>query len=129
MLAGVGAAGLVGIENGESAGQDGVRSGRGFGQVMIGDDEIEAEGFGGLCGGEGADASIDADDEADALRGCGFKNLIAHAVAFAKTVRDVETDFAAEHFNGCFEQDGGGGAVYVVVAVDEDRLAALDGLL
>jgi hypothetical protein len=96
---------------------------------MIGDDEIEAEGFGSFSGGEGADTGVNADDEADALRGCGFENLIAHAVAFAEAVRDVETDRAAEHLNGCFEQNGGGGAIDVIVAIDEDRFAALDGLL
>ena len=97
--------------------------------MVIGDDEIEPEGFGGLGGGKGADAGIDADDETHALRGCGFEHLIAHTVAFAETMRDVKTDFAAEHFNGCFEQNGGGGAIDVIVAVDQDRLSALYGLL
>jgi hypothetical protein len=42
---------------------------RGIGQVMVGDDEVEAE-RGRFGFGEGAHAGIDADDEADAV-GCG----------------------------------------------------------
>ena len=95
----------------------------GFWQVVVGDDEVEAEGFGGFGGGEGADAGVDADDEADTFAGGDFEDLVAHAVAFAQAVRDVEADFAAAAFDGGFEQDDGGGAIYVVVAVDEDRLA------
>jgi hypothetical protein len=44
------------------------------------------------------------------------------SVALAETVGYVKTRFAAEHFDGGFEQDYGGGAVYVVVAVEEDWL-------
>jgi hypothetical protein len=44
------------------------------------------------------------------------------SVALAETVRHVKTSFSAEHLDGGFEQDYGGGAVYVVVAVEEDRL-------
>ena len=41
------------------------------GEVVVGDDEVEAEGAGfGGCG-EGADAGVDGDDEADAGGG-GF---------------------------------------------------------
>ncbi len=38
----------------------------------------------------------------------------------------MEAYRAAEHFYRCFEQYHGGGAVDVVVAVDQDRLASLD---
>ena len=110
-------------------GDVGAGDGIDFGKVVVGDDEVEAEGLGGAGGGEGADAGVDADDEADAFGGGGFEDLVAHAVAFFEAVRDVEADFASEHFNGCFEQDGGGGAVYVVVAVYKDGLAVLDGQL
>ncbi len=36
-----------------------------IGKVVVGDDEVHAEGFGLFCCGEGADAGIDADDEAN----------------------------------------------------------------
>src|SRR5579885_3219576 len=54
--------------------------------------------------------------------------LIAHAVAFAKAMGDVETDFSAHHFNGCLENDRGGCAVHVVIAVNEDGFMPAYGL-
>ena len=54
----VGAAGLVGVEDGEGFGDafDAV------GEMVVGDDEVEADAFGFGGGGEGADAGVDADD-------------------------------------------------------------------
>ena len=40
----------------------------------------------------------------------------------------MEADGAAEHFDGGLEENSGGGAVDVVVAVDEDGLLGGDGL-
>jgi hypothetical protein len=40
---------------------------------------------------------------------------------------NVEAGDSAEHFDGGLEQDNGGGAVDVVVAVEKDGLAAVDG--
>ncbi len=57
----VGAAGLCGIDDGERFG-DALSV---VGEVVVGDDEVEAEGFCFGCGGEGADAGVYADDEAD----------------------------------------------------------------
>ena len=37
--------------------------------------------------------------------------------------------FGGDALDGGFEEDGGGGAVDVVVAVDEDRFAGADGAL
>ncbi len=51
------------------------------------------------------------------------------AIALAQPVRDMEAGYAAEHFDGGFEQDNGGRAVHVVVAVEQHRLAAGNGLL
>ena len=60
---------------------------------------------------------------------CGrpLDHLVAHAVAFADAVRHVELDLAAAELDRGLEDDDGGGAVHVVVAVDKDGLAALDG--
>jgi hypothetical protein len=41
-------------------------------------------------------------------------------------MRDVVADGAAEDLNRGLEQDDGGGAVDIVVAVDEDRFARCD---
>ena len=40
---------------------------------------------------------------------------------------DLRAVRSGEHFDGCLEQDYGGGAVDVVIAVEEDRFAAGDG--
>ncbi len=70
------------------------KSERGFGQVVVGDDEVEAERFSGFGGSEGADAGIDADDETDAFARRDFEDLALHSVAFAEAMRDVEADRA-----------------------------------
>ena len=49
------------------------------------------------------------------------------AVAFAEAVRNVKADFAAEHFDGGLEQHDRGGAVDVVVAVEQNGFVARDG--
>ncbi len=125
VLARVGAVRLVGVEDGERLGQ----SHRRFGQVVVGDDEVEVEARGFIRGGEGADAGVHTDDEAHVLgRGAG-EHLGLHAIAVAQAMRDVIADGATEDFDGRLEQDDRSGAVDVVVAVDEDRLARGDGLL
>ena len=60
-LEGVLASGLGGVDDGDRMGQAGevVR------EVVIGDDEVEAESFGLGRGREGADAGVNGDDEAD----------------------------------------------------------------
>ncbi len=128
VLAGVAAAVLVGIEHGERGRQASgcVR------QMMVGDDEVDAESRGRFGRGEGANAGIDADDEARACCGCGFDHLALHAVAFAEAVGNVEADVAcrvgpADHFDRGLEQDDGDGAIDVVVAVDENWLTIRDG--
>ena len=130
IFVGVGAVGLGGVDYG-----DGVGDAEGYvGEVVVGDDEVEAEGFGLVGGGEGADAGVDADDEADA-GGCGVgEDSGLHAVAFADAVGDVVGDaggsvFGGYALDGGLEEDGGGGAVDVVVAVDEDGLGGGYGLL
>ena len=61
-------------------------------------------------------------------RGCGLlDDFVTHAVAFADAVRHVEFDFAAAELQRGLEDNDGGGAVHVVVAIDEDGFAALDG--
>ena len=119
------AAGLIGIENGERV-RDCVV---GIGQVVVGDDEVEAETARGFSFGESPHAGIDGDDQAHALGIRGLKHARLQAVALANAMRHVEAHHAAEHLDGGFEQDDGGGAVDVVIAVEQNRLARGDGLL
>ena len=96
-------------------------------QVVVGDDEVDAQALRGFSGGKGADAGVHADDEPNATLGGLLDDLVAHAVAFADAVRHVVVDLSAAQLQRRLEDDDGGGAVHVVVAIDEDGLAALDG--
>ena len=124
LLVGIFASGLIGID-------DRVRFGNAIrsGQVMVGDDEIDAEAMRGFRGGEGANAHIDADDEANAGGGGALDHVVAHIVAFANAVRDVEVGSASAEFDGRFQNDDGHGAVDVVIAVDQDGIFAFDGCI
>ena len=69
----------------------------------------------------GADAGIHADDQLHALFGGGLHYFGPHAVAVFQTVRHVIRGDAAGQFDGLGEQHDDGGAVHVVIAVDQDR--------
>ena len=118
------------VDDGEGFG----KSGGAVGQVVVGDDEVETQGPGFFSGGEGANAGVNRDDEADAGGG-GFGQAYGlHAVALAQAVRDVERDDGGlfgrcDALDGGLEQHRGGGAVNVVVAIDEDGFGVADRAL
>ena len=116
------AAELIGIQHGE-------RGGHAFlpGKMVVGNDEVDAQPFGRLGGGEGADPGIDADDQAHARGGGALDHVVLHAVAFADAVRDVEVGGSTTEVDGRLQDDDCGGAVDIVVAVNEDAFLALDG--
>ena len=91
--------------------------------MMVGDDEVEAEALRGFGFGKGAHAGVHRDDQAHALGICRFKHARLQAVALAQPMRHMKANHAAEHFNGGLQQHDGGGAVHVVVAVEQDRFA------
>ena len=130
MLVGIGAAGLRGVDDGDGLGY----ARHAVGQVMVGDDEVEAERFGFLGRGKGANACVDRDDEADA-RGGGFGQAhILDAVALADAMRNVVADLGGKAggraaLDGGLEQNGCSGAVHVVVAIDKNGLGAVKGTL
>src|SRR5437867_1840084 len=93
---------------------------------MVGDDEVNSSSPGALCRGKGTSAGIYANHQSNAC-GCGaFDHVTAQVVAFADAMRDVKIRCAAAKFNRSFENYDGGGAVNVVIAVNEDSLLALD---
>ena len=80
------AAGLVGIENGQR-----VRNRiAGFRQVMVGDDQVEAQPARGLRFGKGAHAGVDGDHQAHALGVRRFEHARLQAVALAQAVRHMK---------------------------------------
>jgi hypothetical protein len=95
--------------------------------MVIGDDEIDAALFGDLSGFYGGDAAVDGDDELGAAVDDLAEGVGIEAVAFFEAVGDVEVDFAAQDVDGVPEDGGGGDAVDVVVAVDDDFFAVADG--
>ena len=102
---------------------------RALGLVVVGDDQVDAELAGAPCRLAGANAAVDRDDQPHAI---GVQLLdrdrlqpVAVAHALGKKVDDV----AAEHFERASQDDRGGDAVDVVVAVDRDLLALRDRAL
>ena len=96
------------------------------GKMMVGDDQVDAQPPGGFGRGEGADAHVHADDELDAGGGGALDDVVAHVVAVADAVRNMKVSRAAAQLNRGFEDDDRGGAVDVVVAIDQDLFFVLD---
>ena len=94
---------------------------------MVGDDQVHAQPPGGFGRSEGADAHVHADDEPDARGGGPLDDVVAHVVAVADAVRNVKFRGAAAELDGGLEDYDCGGAIDVVVAVDQDRFLVLDG--
>jgi hypothetical protein len=96
-------------------------------RVMVGHDHIQPHlpGIGHL--GHAADATVHRDQH---LRGlCNPANGVqVQPVAFVHAVGDVGADPRPGHLQRAHQQRGRADAVHVEVAVDADRLAALDGV-
>src|SRR5439155_11015971 len=75
----------------------------------------------------GADTGIHADDQLDALRGGSLHYLRPHAVTIFEAVRNVIAGSAPGQFDGLGEEHHRGGAIDVVIAVDENLLLTADG--
>jgi len=95
--------------------------------MVVGNDEIDAATACGFGSGEGANACVNADDEAAAGSRGLLDNLVTHAIAFADTVRDVILNEAAAEFQSGLQDDDGSGAVHIVVAINEDGFLPFDG--
>ncbi len=85
--------------------------------MMIGHDDVDAE-LGGVADYVvGSDSGVDADDELDAGGGRGIDHFALHSIAVEQAMRDVEGRDCAEQVETFFQDDDGGGAVDVVIAV------------
>ena len=96
-------------------------------QMVVGDDEVEAEAARGFSFSEGAHAGVDRDDDADTVGVSRFKDARLHAVAVTEAMGNVKADVTTEHFDRGFEQDDSDRAINVVVAIKENGLARGDG--
>src|SRR5205085_10399628 len=63
----------------------------------------------------------------NAAPGSGFDDLGPHAVAVLETVGNVKIGDAAGDLDGALENDDGGGAVDIVIAVDKNFLFIANG--
>ncbi len=122
LLVGIHASGLIGIDHRQRPGHA-VRSG----QVMIGDDQVDAEPLRGLGRSKRADAHIDTDDEANARGSRALDHIVAQVVALANAVGHMKVRRASAEFDGSLQDDDRHRAIYVVVAIDQDGLFAFDG--
>ncbi len=59
--------------------------------------------------------------------GGALDHVVAHVVAFANAMRHMEVGRATAKFDRSFQNDHGHGSVDVIIAIDQDRLFALDG--
>ena len=99
------------------------------GLVVVGDDQIEAE----LAGPGGrlvaADPAVHRDHQAGALGVQAVDRGRLQPVPVPEPLGDEVADVAAEQLDRAAEDDGGGDAVHVVVAVDGHALPRGDRLL
>ena len=97
------------------------------GQMVVGDDEVDAET--GRKGGflHRRDAVVHRDDEAASLIIDGLDGVLRQAVAVALPAGQHTLGAGPHPFEVLIEQGGGGHAVHIVVAEDHDGLALVDG--
>ena len=96
-------------------------------QMMVCNNQVDAQAAGGFRGGESADAGIDADDEMNSLGRGPLDHIAAQIVALFDAMRNMEIGSAPTKFYRRLQNHDGGGAIDVVIAVDEDAFFALDG--
>jgi hypothetical protein len=94
--------------------------------VVVGDDDVDAlfPGEGGE--GDGLDAAVDADDERGPPLDRDTDVLVLDAVAVGQTLGDEIIGLGPERRQGLQQHDRREHPVDVVVAEDEDLLAAVD---
>ncbi len=123
---------LGGVDDGNGFGQAGLE----VGEVMVGDDEVETEMSGLVCGGEGPDAGVDGDDQADAGGGGLGETGRLHSVALPDAVGDMPGDERmcgarrrGDAIDRGLQENGRSGSVDIVVTVDENGFPGGHGLL
>src|SRR5450432_282459 len=92
---------------------------------MVGNDQVNAQSLGCFGSGKGTNPGIDTDDELRACSSGTFNHITAQVVTFANAVRHMKIRTSATKFNRRLQDDNRGGAVDVVVAVNQNRLFAI----
>ena len=120
VLVGIVAVGALRIDHRERRRQRGIRF------VMVRDDQIDAQFAGAPRRVSATDAAIDRNDQRHAFGMQSVDRCWLQPVAVLETLRDEVDHIGAEQFERAPQDDGGGDAVDVVVAVDRDPLAVGD---
>ncbi len=95
--------------------------------MVIGDDEGEAEGAGGFGFFDAGDSAVDGDDDIASLgRDCA-QRVVVEAVAFVDAIGDVGVCSRSELLEAEKQDRAGSNTVGVVVAVDSDASAGVNG--
>ena len=116
------AARLIGVDHGQRS-RNALRARK----VMVSDDQVHAQPAGCLRRSKGADPHVNADDQLDTGGGGLLDDVVAHVVAVADAVWNVEIGPAAAQLNRGLEDDDRGRTIHVVVAVNQNRFFVLDG--
>ena len=96
---------------------------------MVADDEVYAAVSRIFHLLYGLDAAVEADYQAAFLLHGPVDTLVGHAVALVVTVGNVVFQIVGHLAEECVHQGDCGGAVHVIVSVDEDLLLRLDCLV
>ena len=117
---GIGVVPAVGVHHGDAVGQGLLAL------MVVRDAEVDAEAAAepGLL--QRRDAAVHGEDERRALFAQGADGGLVEAVALLKAAGDVGDAVAAPAAEVVRQERGGGDAVHVVVAEDDDPLAALE---
>src|SRR5262249_47328595 len=98
------------------------------GQMMVGDDYVETVVARPVEWFVGADAAVNADDEFVTFVKGAFECGLLNAIAFGEAMRYVKAGASVEQFQRAQKDRCAGGAVDVVVAVDQDWFLSFDGV-
>ncbi|MBM2851285.1 MAG: hypothetical protein HW418_4227, partial [Anaerolineales bacterium] len=97
--------------------------------MVVGDDQVEAEGAGRVRFFQRTDAAVHGDDHAHTFAFKSVQSVVVETVALVFAVGDVSLDGRAQNGEDLDEEGGRGDAVGVVVAVDGDALPGAHGAL
>ena len=122
LLEGIGATRLLGVEDGV-----GLRHDRSW-QVVVTDDDIDAQGFGFGHAFYGPNATIEGDDDAATGFGSCLHAGLGQAIALGIAIRDVGQDVKSVVGEEFMDEGHRCGAVHIVIPIRHDALALALGL-
>ena len=97
--------------------------------MMVGNNQVQPQAARGFGLGKGSHAGVHGNHQPNALRVSLFQHARLQPVPLAQPVRHMEARIPAQHLDSRLQQHDGGGAVHVVIAIEQHRLARGDSLL